>query len=85
MAKVRLSAGLEVAMNSAHVVSCCPECRLEGRATMIETSQNDGFVSCPHHGEMTISHFLSRMTVAEKEIADRSQQNQPDICNEGRP
>ena len=72
-------------MNSANVVSCCPECWLENRATMIETSKNDGFVSCPHHGEMTISHFLLRTTEAEKELADRNQQNQPDTCNKGRP
>ena len=52
---------------------------------MIETSPNEGFVSCPRHGEMTVSHFLSRMTEAEKELAGRSQQNQPDTCNESKP
>jgi hypothetical protein len=78
-----LNDGLEV--NRANVVSCCPECWFENRATMIETSKNDGFVSCPHHGEMTISHFISRMTEVEKELADRGQQNQLDICKEGTP
>jgi len=74
-----------VAMNNAGAVSRCPECWIEDRVTMIETSQKEGFVSCPHHGEITIRHFVSRMTEAEKELAGRSQQNQHGICNEGRP
>jgi len=53
-------------------VSCCPECWREGIATMIETSQTKGFVSCPRHGEITINQFLLRMVEAEKEISDRS-------------
>ena len=60
-------------MSDPSAVSCCPECWLSGKYSMIESSPNKGFVSCPTHGEMTISHFMSR--IAEMQEINRNQRN----------
>ena len=64
-------------MSDPSAVSCCPECWLSGKYSMIETSPNNGFVSCPTHGEMTISHFMSRFAEVEKDKIERCSCDNP--------